>query len=76
MSYKEQRAWSLLNSLRREVRSKVLRKEHKICLQKQVITTVQWLYKLGIIGTGMSHTFYSRVRSEGGETQSKTELKD
>jgi hypothetical protein len=29
-----------------------------------------------MIGAGVSHAFYSQVRSEGGETQGKTELKD
>jgi hypothetical protein len=41
MSHEEQRAWSLLNGLRREVRSRVLREEREICSQEQVITAAQ-----------------------------------
>jgi hypothetical protein len=41
MSHKEQRVWSLLNSLRYKVRSEVLREERKIYLQEQIITAVQ-----------------------------------
>jgi hypothetical protein len=41
MSYEEQRAWSLLNSLRREVRSGVLREEREICSREQMITAAQ-----------------------------------
>jgi hypothetical protein len=37
MSHEEQRAWLLLNSLRRKVRSRVLREERKIRSRKQVI---------------------------------------
>jgi hypothetical protein len=68
MLHEEQRAWSLLNSLRREVRSRVLREEREIRSRKQVITAVQRLHKLETIGTGVSHAFYSQVRSEGGDT--------
>jgi hypothetical protein len=59
MLYKEQRAWSLLNSLRRKVRSGVLREEREIRSWKQMITAAQRLHELGIIGTGVSHVFYS-----------------
>jgi hypothetical protein len=41
MLHKEQRAWSLLNSLRRKVRSGVLREEREIRSRKQVITAAQ-----------------------------------
>jgi hypothetical protein len=41
MLYKEQHAWLLLNSLRREVRSEVLCKEREIRSRKQVITAAQ-----------------------------------
>jgi hypothetical protein len=76
ISHEEQRAWLLLNGLRREVRSGVLYKEHEICLQEQIITAAQRLHELGMIGTGVSHAFCSRVRSEGGDTQGKAELKE
>jgi hypothetical protein len=68
MSHEEQRTWSLLNGLRREVRSGVLREEREIRSRKQVITTAQQLHELGTIGTGVSHAFRSQVRSEGGDT--------
>jgi hypothetical protein len=41
MSHEEQRAWLLLNGLRREVRSGVLREEREIRSQEQVITAAQ-----------------------------------
>jgi hypothetical protein len=41
MSREEQRAWSLLNGLRHEVRSEVLREEREIRSRKQVITAAQ-----------------------------------
>jgi hypothetical protein len=41
MSYEEQRAWSLLNGLRHEVRSGVLREEREIRSREQVIAVAQ-----------------------------------
>jgi Zinc knuckle len=76
MSHEEQRAWSLLNGLRREVRSGVLREEREIRSREQVIAAAQRLHELGTMGTGVSHAFRSRVRSEGGDTQGKTESKE
>jgi hypothetical protein len=37
MSHEQQRAWSLLNGLRRDVRSEVLREEREIRSREQVI---------------------------------------
>jgi hypothetical protein len=76
MSHEEQHAWLLLNGLRQEVRSGVLREEREIRSRKQVITAAQRLHKLGTMGTGVSHAFCSRFRSEGGDTQDKAESKE
>jgi Zinc knuckle len=64
MSYEEQRAWSLLNGLRREVRSGVLREEREIRSREQVIAAAQRLHELGTMGTGVSHAFRGRDRGE------------
>jgi hypothetical protein len=69
MSHEEQRAWSLLNGLQREVRSRVLREEREIRSRKQVITAAQRLHELGTMSTGVSHTFRTGGRSQGGEAQ-------
>jgi hypothetical protein len=41
-----------------------------------MITAAQRLHELETIGTGVSHAFHNRVRSEGGEPQGKTESKE
>jgi hypothetical protein len=64
MSHKEQRAWSLLNSLRHEVRSGVLREEREIRSRKQVIAVAQRLHELRTMGTGVSHAFRGQDRRE------------
>jgi C4-dicarboxylate-specific signal transduction histidine kinase len=69
MSHEEQRAWSLLNGLRREVRSGVLREEREIRSQEQVITAAQRLHELGTMSTGVSHAFHTGDRSQDGEAQ-------
>jgi hypothetical protein len=78
MSYEEQRAWLLLNGLRREVHSRVLREEREIRSRKQVITAAQRLHELETMSTGVSHAFHTGGRSQGGEAQASrgAELKE
>jgi hypothetical protein len=78
MSHEEQRAWLLLNGLRREVRSGVLREEREIRSREQVIAAAQRLHELGTMSTGVSHAFRTGGRSQGGEAQASrgAELKE
>jgi rubrerythrin len=72
MSQEQRRAWLLLNGLRREVRSGVLREEREIRSREQVIAAAQRLHELnGGMGAGTSHAFRSRDR---GEASTKVEL--
>lgn len=68
MSQEETRAWSLLNGLRGEVRSGVLREEREIRSREQVIASAQRLHELGTMGTAVSHAFRGGGRSQGGGT--------
>jgi hypothetical protein len=78
MSQEESRAWSLLNGLRTEVRSGVLREEREIRTREQVIASAQRLHELGTMGTGVSHAFHSRGHGQGSQTQAsrRAELKE
>jgi hypothetical protein len=69
MSQEESRAWSLLNGLRTEVRSGVLREEREIRTREQVIASAQRLHELGTMGTGVSHAFRSGGHGQGSQTQ-------
>jgi hypothetical protein len=69
MSYEQQRAWSLLNSLRRDVRSEVLREKREIRSREQVIAAAQRLHKLNSVA---SYAHATRGRSAG-ETLTKSE---
>jgi hypothetical protein len=60
MTEEQQRAWTLLNGLRPDVRSSVLREEREIRSREQIIAAAQRLHELGRVDAGGSHVFRSR----------------
>jgi len=57
LTEEQQRAWALLNGLRHEIRSTVLREEREIRSREQVIAAAQRLYELGRIDARSSQAY-------------------
>jgi Zinc knuckle len=72
MSYEQQRAWSLLNGLRSEIRSGVLREEREIRSREQVISVAQRLHELG----GIANRAPAIRKRDAGETQPAEKQKE